>query len=65
MKVSHILWVIAALAFALAAYGALAERRRMKRRDLDQVGWVPWTLITVIGFSLGLGAVAFAIKVHY
>lgn len=29
-------WIVAVAAF-------LAERRRHARRDLDRVGWVPWT----------------------
>ncbi|MBH0113549.1 hypothetical protein I5E68_11370 [Novosphingobium sp. YJ-S2-02] len=38
----------------VAAIASLAERRRMRRRDLDRVGFMPWTGIFLIAF---LGAV--------
>ncbi|MGH6744158.1 hypothetical protein EDF58_101909 [Novosphingobium sp. PhB57] len=38
-----IMAVIGGLAVALAAVAWLGDRRRMKRRDLDRVGFMPWT----------------------
>ncbi|WP_119083748.1 hypothetical protein [Altererythrobacter sp. B11] len=35
------LWAGACLILALSAL--IAERRRLKRRRIDSVGWVPWT----------------------
>jgi hypothetical protein len=29
----------------IAATAWIAERRRLRRRDLDRVGWVPWTML--------------------
>ena len=36
---------IALTAVALAALAWLADRRRMRRRDPDAVGWMPWTAV--------------------
>jgi len=36
---------IALAAVALAALAWLADRRRMRRRDPDAVGWMPWTAV--------------------
>lgn len=46
----------------LAACTNFAERRRVRRARIDQVGWVPWTglflVLTVIGVTLVvLGAI--------
>ena len=52
--------IVAALIAALAWWG---DRRRVRRRNLDAVGWMPWTpvffvalMVAVIG--LGLAAKA-------
>lgn len=37
--------VIAAL---LAGYASLAERRRLRRHDPDQVGFMPWTTVAML-----------------
>ncbi|MCA1662516.1 MAG: hypothetical protein LC648_10375 [Novosphingobium sp.] len=36
---------IALAATALAATAWLADRRRIRRRDPDAVGWMPWTAV--------------------
>jgi hypothetical protein len=58
-----LLWCAAAVLALLAAYAALAEHRRNKRRDLDRVGLVPWNLIQVLAFLGAMAAAALAIKV--
>jgi len=50
-----------ALAALIAATATMAERRRMKRSDLDAVGCIPWTAIFLLAFLaaavlLGLAA---------
>jgi hypothetical protein len=52
-----LLWIAAGALTLLAAFAALAEHRRGKRRDLDRVGLMPWNLIQVLAF---LGAMAAA-----
>lgn len=36
-------WLLPGLAaLVLAVWGALADRRRMRRKRPDAVGWIPW-----------------------
>ena len=56
------LWWTAGLAMALAAFAALAEHRRTRRRDLDRVGLMPWNFIQLIAFFVALGAAVLAWK---
>lgn len=42
---SQIMVIVGAGAAALAALSWLQDRRRMRRRDLDRVGFMPWTPI--------------------
>ncbi|HEX9966089.1 MAG TPA: hypothetical protein VGB04_14020 [Allosphingosinicella sp.] len=48
MTTTHLLFLLAALAAALAALAGWADHRRGKRRDVDKPGWVPWQLIMVL-----------------
>ena len=52
---------IGALAATLALAAGLADRRRAKRANLDEVGFMPWTAIFFLGLftacvTLGLAA---------
>lgn len=52
---------VGALALAVALISVWAERRRMRRTNLDAVGFMPWTVIYLIAFLtavilLGLAA---------
>jgi hypothetical protein len=38
-----------------------ADWRRERRRDLDEVGWVPWQLIQVLAFLLAIALAALAL----
>jgi hypothetical protein len=62
MTTQGTLWLTAALLAALAAAALLADWLRGRRRNLDQVGWVPWTLIQFIGFLGAFIAAALALK---
>ncbi len=42
----------ALLLVALAAF--LGDRRRMRRRHIDAVGWMPWTTLSVLASFVGL-----------
>ena len=53
--------VAAAIALTLAVTAVWAERRRLRRTNLDAVGFMPWTVIYLIAFLtaivlLGLAA---------
>ena len=63
MSPKIILFIASALAVATSGWAALAERRRHKRNDLDNVGWVPWTLVQVVASIVAVGLFAFAIKI--
>lgn len=58
------LWTAAAGALAVALIASLAERRRSRRHDMDNVGWVPWTLVQVISVAIAVGSFAFALKMR-
>jgi hypothetical protein len=46
----------------MAALAGLAEHRRTRRRNLDQPGWMPWTLIQILAALTAVLAVALALK---
>ena len=39
----------------------VGERRRMRRRRIDAVGWMPWTTLSVLSFFLGATLLAMAV----
>ena len=49
-------------ALVLAAIAWSAERRRLRRIDLDRVGWVPWTSLFFFALLAGIVLLALAIK---
>ena len=54
-----------AVSFALAmvvVISSLADRRRHKRTDIEDVGFVPWTMITVFSVLGTVLSAALAIK---
>ncbi len=56
------LWWTCGVSAAVAALAALAEHRRNRRRDLDNVGWVPWNFIQILAFLGAIVAAALAVK---
>lgn len=54
-------WTVAGAALAVALAAGLADWRRGRRRDIDRVGWVPWTLIQIVAVTVVLGAAAVAV----
>lgn len=58
------LWGLAGASAALAVVASLADRKRQRRDDLDKVGFMPWTLITVFAVMAALVLSAVALKVH-
>ena len=47
----------------LAVVAMRMDRRRTRRRDIDRVGWVPWTGLFVMLAVLGGGMLALALPV--
>lgn len=54
--------IIGSVALALTAVSGLAERRRLRRNNLDAVGFMPWPLLSILGTITALFAFALAIK---
>ena len=50
------LWIGAAVCLLIAVVSGIAEHRRRRRRDMDRVGVIPWTLVQVLAL---IGAVMF------
>ena len=46
----------------LAVFSALAERRRLRRRHIDAVGFMPWTTVFFLAFFPGVILLALAGK---
>ena len=52
---------ITAAALVLISTAAwLGERRRRRRRSIDEVGWMPWTTLSVLTFFGGMVLLAIA-----
>lgn len=58
------LWTLAGGCFAIAAYASFADWKRARRDDPDRVGFMPWTLITVLSTLAALMLTAVALKIH-
>jgi hypothetical protein len=56
-------WIVAACCCAaVVIFSTLADRRRNRRTRLEDVGFMPWTGMTVAGVLLTTVAIAFALK---
>ena len=57
------MWAVIAVLSALASVTfVLADRKRQKRERLDQVGFVPWTGLSVLAMGITLIAAVLAVK---
>jgi hypothetical protein len=59
---NHFWTAIALGSAALVLLSSIADRRRHGRRDINNVGFVPWTAITVLAVLSTVIAAALAIK---
>jgi hypothetical protein len=55
-------WIVAGSAAAVILISAVADHRRQKRNNVNDVGFMPWTGITVFAVLVALMATAVAIK---
>ena len=46
----------------LALIALVADRRRLRRKRIDAVGWVPWTPIFLMGAVVGVSLLTVAVK---
>lgn len=54
-----------AIAIVAATFAALAwwgDRRRIRRSNLDAVGWVPWTPVFFVAMMVAVVAIGLAVK---
>lgn len=57
------MWAVIAVLSALASIlFVLADRRRHKRTRLDQVGFIPWTGLSVLAMGITLLSAVLAVK---
>lgn len=54
------LWGGAMLLLALVAL--LAERLRLRRKDINRVGWMPWTAVFLAAVLAGVTLLTLALK---
>ena len=47
---------------AIAGLSLWAETRRTKRKQIDAVGWMPWTKIFFVALLIGLTLMMMAVK---
>ncbi len=57
-----ILWTLAAFSAAVGGLASFADHARMRRRDVDRAGWVPWPLVLILSLTLGAVFAALALK---
>lgn len=55
-------WSLAGAALALALLSVWADRRRMRRRNPDRPGWVPWPLVLLLSLIAAILCAAIALK---
>jgi hypothetical protein len=59
----HSIWGQLAIAMAaLAGTAAIADTRRMRRRNFDRVGFMPWTLVLILSATLAAFSTALMLK---
>jgi len=49
-------------AAALALWAWLADRRRVRRKVMDKVGWVPWTPVFFVALMIAVIALGLAAR---
>jgi hypothetical protein len=59
---NHFWAAISAVSGAVVLFSSLADRRRHRRSDINDVGFMPWTAITVFAVLATVIAAALALK---
>ncbi|MBY0583696.1 MAG: hypothetical protein K2P68_12370 [Sphingomonas sp.] len=55
-------WIVVAIAFVVAVGSGLADRRRMRRTDLDRVGMIDWRTLQLVAIAVLLIGASLALK---
>jgi hypothetical protein len=57
------IWIVLSIASAIIVFiSSVADRRRHKRKYIENVGFMPWTGITILGVMMTILSIALAIK---
>ena len=59
---NHFWTAMAVLSAVVVAVSSFADRRRGRRKNIEAVGFMPWTTITVISVLATVLSIALAIK---
>lgn len=60
------LWMTIAIMAALSSCTAIfADRKRARRINLENVGFMPWTGLSVLGIFITIAAIAMTIKTEF
>ena len=63
LYLSNHLWIaIALLSAVVVVVSSLADRRRNRRMNIEAVGFMPWTVITVMSVLATVLSIALALK---
>ena len=62
MTTQLVYWSAAGGAAILALGAGLADRARMRRRNLDRPGWVPWPLVQIAAIFAVIILAVFAVR---
>ncbi|MEE9433631.1 MAG: hypothetical protein V3V15_05285 [Sphingorhabdus sp.] len=54
-------WLVCAATGLIALIAGYADRRRQKRADIEKVGFMPWTTITVLAGTLAFAFLIYAL----
>jgi len=53
--------LLAGALLAVAVVALIGERRRLRRKHIDAVGWMPWTTLSVLATFAGFSLLAAAV----
>jgi hypothetical protein len=54
-------WVICITAGLIAIFAGVADHRRAKRKNIEKVGYMPWTTITVLAGTASFSALIYGL----
>lgn len=60
MQDDYLWWAVGGL-LLLAVVAGLGDWRRKRRKNFDDVGWVPWQLVQVLALILAAGLTTLAL----
>lgn len=65
MPFDELLALAGIAAVSVAAIAWFADRRRLRRANLDRVGWMPWTMLFFWALLAAIMLTGLALKAHF